>query len=270
MNPGNNGLPLADVVETFVKVFKQLEHDGYFQNSFGTPYNNYKDAKIRDVEIEIELQIHKKNIWPIQNEFEHYSEDDFFDMIEFLHEHISKPVEGTPYKDAWFDEEETYWRIFDKLQGQTEFRDKINLILSAYENEFELSPDGEVLHKPEDGLVPVVSAKIPSSDSKIVDKVNSAKLLYQRHKSSLEDRRHAVRDLIDVLEGLRPQIKVVFNTKDENDLFNIANNFGLRHNNEKQKTDYDQATWLGWMFYFYLITIHVVLRKINESEKENA
>ena len=51
-------------------------------------------------------------------------------------------------------------------------------------------------------------------------------------------------------------------------MFNIANNFGLRHHNDRQKTGYDTALWLSWMFYLYLATLHVVVRKIDhESPK---
>jgi hypothetical protein len=64
---------------------------------------------------------------------------------------------------------------------------------------------------------------------------------------------------------LRPQVKEFFTSKDEGDLFNIANNFGIRHLNEKQKTSYDENIWLSWMFYFYLSTIHVLLRKIGHQ-----
>jgi hypothetical protein len=86
-----------------------------------------------------------------------------------------------------------------------------------------------------------------------------------RHGSTLDDRRQAVRDLADVLEYLRPKVKVLLTSKDDSDLFNIANNFGVRHHNDKQKTTYDAALWLSWMFYFYLATIHVVLRKIEHD-----
>lgn len=47
---------------------------------------------------------------------------------------------------------------------------------------------------------------------------------------------------------------------DESALFNIANNFWIRHNNRKQKLDYDDEVWLRWMFYVHLSTIHTVLR----------
>ena len=55
---------------------------------------------------------------------------------------------------------------------------------------------------------------------------------------------------------------------DEPELFNIANNFGVRHHNQKQKTGYDQALWLSWMFYLYLSTIHLVARKIDRTTVE--
>lgn len=70
-----------------------------------------------------------------------------------------------------------------------------------------------------------------------------------------------------MLEYLRPKVKELLTKPDENDLFNIANNFGIRHHNDKQRTAYDMALWLSWMFYFYLATLHVVLRKIDSDQK---
>lgn len=91
---------------------------------------------------------------------------------------------------------------------------------------------------------------------------------YRRHGSTLDDRRQAVRDLADVFEYLRPQVKSLLTSADEKDLFNIANNFGVRHHNDKQRTAYDAGIWLSWMFYFYLSTIHVVLRKIEQEARK--
>jgi len=72
--------------------------------------------------------------------------------------------------------------------------------------------------------------------------------------------------LAKVLEFIRPKIKLLLTTDDENDLFNIANNFGIRHHNEIQKTDYDQEIWLDWMFYYYLSTINSIVRLINKRQ----
>lgn len=59
--------------------------------------------------------------------------------------------------------------------------------------------------------------------------------------------------------GERP-LKITSN--DEKDLFNIANNLMIRHHNDKQKTDYEIGLWLSWMFYVYLSTIHLILRRV--------
>jgi hypothetical protein len=85
------------------------------------------------------------------------------------------------------------------------------------------------------------------------------------HGSGLDDRSQAVRDLADLLEYLLPKVKEFLTSADDADLFNIANNFGIRHHNDKQKTGYDASLWLSWMFYFYLATIHVVSRKIGHD-----
>ena len=109
---------------------------------------------------------------------------------------------------------------------------------------------------------------MPSKDSNIVGRINAATNNFRRHGSSIDDRRQAVRDLADVFEYLKPQVQELLAIKDERDLFNIANNFGIRHHNDKQKTSYDAAIWLSWMFYFYLSTIHVVLRKIEHDKSK--
>lgn len=59
-------------------------------------------------------------------------------------------------------------------------------------------------------------------------------------------------------------------SKDEADLFHLANNFGLRHHNESQKTDYDAAIWLSWLYYYYLATIHATTRMIDTRDGPEA
>ena len=82
----------------------------------------------------------------------------------------------------------------------------------------------------------------------------------------MDERRDAVRDLADVLEYLRPQVKAVLQKKDESALFEIANNFSIRHHNAQQQGDYDKAIWYSWMFYFYLATIHAAVRLIERGK----
>ena len=118
------------------------------------------------------------------------------------------------------------------------------------------------MHRPEEGFEKIFEADIPSEDEKIKSRMEAAILQFRRRASSLDDRRQSVRDLADVLEYLRPKLKSLITKQDEADLFQIANNFGIRHHNAVQKTNYDAALWLSWIFYFYLATIHMALRKI--------
>ncbi|NLI90605.1 MAG: hypothetical protein GX366_09470 [Epulopiscium sp.] len=116
------------------------------------------------------------------------------------------------------------------------------------------------------GLKDIFNAELPQYDKENVDiKVQQAIYKYRNRKSTREDRRRAVRDLADILEFLRPKLKLVLGSKDERELFNIANNYYIRHHNDMQKSDYS-TVWLSWIFYLYLSTIHLAIRLINEQE----
>ena len=265
-NPNASGLPLADVVDLFVRLYDQLREEGFFHEAFGYECVDAGDipGKVREIELESLLSIRKKNLWPLHIHASAYSEDDFFDMIEFLHQHVSKPIDGTFH--SWGDCG-MHWETFNKVQGQTEYREKVNAVLAHYEKPFELSATGEILHKPDAGFEKIFEADVPSGDANVTSRIDAAVLRYRRHGSTLDDRRQAVRDLADVLEYLRGHVKSLLTSADERDLFNLANNFGIRHHNDQQKTGYDASIWLSWMFYFYLATIHVVLRKQQRAEK---
>ncbi|MFM0513329.1 hypothetical protein [Paraburkholderia sp. RL17-373-BIF-A] len=185
-----------------------------------------------------------------------------FDVIEFLYDHCSKGVEGYYHQFAdcgW------HYNTFDVRSGREVFRTEMNDILGDYGQGYELSQIGEILVLPDDEFAPMLSAELPHADAANVrERVAAAKLKYRRR--ALSERRDAVRDLADVLEFLRAETKAVLKSKDEADLFNLANNFGIRHHNKDQKTDYDQSIWLSWAFYYYLATIHACVRLLERSK----
>lgn len=51
---------------------------------------------------------------------------------------------------------------------------------------------------------------------------------------------------------------------DRGALFEIANNFHIRHQDAKQKRDYDEF-YLDWIFWLYLATIELTNRVIDEQ-----
>lgn len=261
INNNSDGFELSDFLNLFIRFYNDLENKGYFAEAFGYECvdNGIISGIIGDIQLEIILKIRKNNLYPIgHNTVSQYSEDDLFDMIEFLYQCVSKPIDGIyhDYNDCGM-----HWETFNKIEGQSEFLIKVNNLLNLYKGKYELSHEGEIVHKPEHGFETIFDADIPTDNESIISRVNSSVLQYRRHRASLDDRRQAVRDLADVLELIKPDVKKHLDKKDESDLFNIANNFGIRHHNKQQKTNYD-AIWLSWMFYFYLSTIHTLLRKM--------
>jgi hypothetical protein len=263
-NPHPDGLSLHDTIDLFTRVYAQLSEEGYFTEALGFECVDagYIAGNVKDITLEILLAIRKKDLWPIEQKSASYNEDDLFDITEFLYRLVSKPVDGTYHN--WNDCG-MHWSSFNKAEGQKEYRQRINRVLGLYEKKFELSNNGEVLLQAESGFDQIFAADVPTSDRRVGNRVDAAVLRFRRHGSTFDDRRQAVRDLADVLEYLRPQVKALLTSNDEKDLFNIANNFGIRHHNEQQKTSYDAQLWLSWMFYFYLSTIHVLLRKIEHA-----
>jgi hypothetical protein len=259
-NLNESGLLLDDIVDLYIRVYEQSSAEEYFAEAFGSERVDagHIAGNVRDIELEVLLAVRKKDLWPPLFHGERYSEDDLFDVIEFLYQHFSKPIDGSFRNYAEFG---MHWETFNKQQGQSEYRGKVNAVLGHYAKRFELSENGEIFEKPQHGFERIFDADIPSSDSNVTNRINAAILRYRLHGVTLDDRRQAVRDLADVLEYTRPKIKSLLTSADEKDLFNLANNFGIRHHNDQQKTGYDASLWLSWTFYFYLATIHVVLRK---------
>lgn len=242
----------------------------YFQEAFG--YECIDAGPVAgtlgsDIEAQILRKVRKIDLWPVKDKCLEYSEDDIFDVIEFLYDHISKPLEGFYHS---YGECGWHYQSFDTELGREEYRREINEILQDYKDGFVLSENGEILALAEKGLENLFHANLPTHDPGNVEvRVNAAILKFRRYKSSIEERRDAIRDLADVLEFLRPKLKTVITKSDESDLFNIANNFGIRHHNETQKTDYEKAIWYSWIFYYYLATIHAALRLIKKQEDES-
>lgn len=249
----------------FLTAYNKLVTNGYFQKHFGI---NCTDGYIpgelgEEIETLVFVNLRKENLYPIYENLANYSEDDLFDMIEFLHDHCSKGTKGSYHN--WMDCGYHY-ETFDDLEGQKYYRELLNPILNEYLDGFEISENGEILILSDHGLSNLFEADIPSDDlENISNRINNAILKFRKHKSTLDDRRDAIRELADVLEYIRPSIKEHLEKKDEGDIFNIANNFGIRHHNKEQKNDYDKAIWYSWIFYYYLATIHAVLRMASKS-----
>ena len=234
-NPDASRLDLPMLVNLFKAVYLDfLKNDYFYENSGDVP------GKLgADIKAQMFIKLKKPDLWPIEEKCNNYSEDDLFDVIEFLYDNVSKPIDIRFPKNGNY-----YYETFDMETGKQEFRDSMNQLLCDYREGYELSENGEILESPEQGLEDLVLANLPSYDPKNVEpRVESAIHKFRRSRSSPDEKRDAIRDLADVLEILKPQITKVISKKDESDLFHIVNKFGIRHHNEEQKQDYDKAIW---------------------------
>jgi len=207
-NPNLNGLPLDAVVGLFFRVYVQMRNEGYFDEQLGSHCVDLGEMAgvVKDVSLDIFLAIRKSDIWPIEEFAHQYSEDDLFDIIEYLFHHVSKPIDGTlhNYADCGM-----HWETFNRAAGQAYYVLRINDVLQHYVRKFEISDTGFVLLKAEQGMDKLFAADVPSESSIVTSRVESAIVSYRRHGASLDDRRKAVRELADVLELLRPKIKAI-------------------------------------------------------------
>lgn len=250
-------------------VYLRLRREGYFQQALGYQCVDAGDVSGTlgnqdSVEAFVFLRLRTPNLWPFDVQIDDYSDHELFDMIELLFDIVSKPTDNYyhSYGDCGY-----HYSKFDQAAGQQFFRDELNVILADYQSGYELSREGEILELGASDQRALLTEELPAIDPKnINERVNRARNHYRRFGASLADRRNAVRELADVLEFLRPQLKGIVTSKDEGELFNIANNFGIRHHNDQQKDDYDKGLWLDWMFYYYLNTITMVTKALAKRQ----
>ena len=251
----------GELKKLFSYEVKELKRRGFLDQYFGGDLNNGVGEHGLDPSFRVFASLGKKGLWPLGDMSGYMSDSDVFDMIEYLFSHVSEPV---------YDLGGCFLDDYDEEAGKVHFISKMNDMLYRYGGGFELSRDGDVLSLVPDGLDSLVNANVNYHDKEnIVKRIGSAKLLFRKRDKDgecLRNRNNAVRELADVLEFLRTDAKKVIINEDESDLFNIANNFGIRHHRKGQKKRYDEDIFLNWIFYYYLASIHACLSLLERSD----
>jgi hypothetical protein len=116
-NPDASRLDLPMFLKLFKAFYLDFLNKDYFQQNFG-------DLGA-DIEAQMFLAIRKSDLWPIEEKCNNYSEDDLFDVIEFLYDCVSKPIHRY---DEWSNHGDSY-DTFERETGKQEFRDRINQLL---------------------------------------------------------------------------------------------------------------------------------------------
>src|SRR5947209_1443003 len=97
-NPGTSRLTLAELKRLFVSQYDQLSEQGYFQEDLGfhcVDSDFIPGTLGTDLGGEILLTLRKSNLWPFHSTIDDWCEDDLFDVIEFLFDHVSQPTART-------------------------------------------------------------------------------------------------------------------------------------------------------------------------------
>lgn len=262
---------MATIKTLYISAFDDLWERDYFQEAFGYECVDSDEVpgKLGPNESGWFVRELGKDIWPLEESVDHWDEDTFFDVVEAMHDLCSKGIEGynhTYGNCGWHYDE------FDREAGREAYRSVMNRILRRYERPMELDKEGHLVEAGPEDLRPLLGTPLPEGGEHdaVVKKTKAAIKLYRDRSSSPDDRRRAVRDLVDVVENLRPTIKVEALPKDEQELFKLANGFAIRHDNRNQLRQYDDKIWLSWAFWVYLATIHAVLRLKERNDAEQS
>ena len=97
-NPQSISLDLAMLRQMFRDCYVELREDGYFQEAFGYSCIDEQIPNVGTLGFNIEARLlralRKTNLWPVEEHCLKYSEDDLFDIIEFLFDHVSEGTKG--------------------------------------------------------------------------------------------------------------------------------------------------------------------------------
>jgi hypothetical protein len=261
--PGS--LTLHDLYQKLQNLFLLFREKDYFKEA-GVSRSEFSEEMAHEAALSLTFPLFPIDKWTEDD----ITEDHIFDALEFLHDHVSRPGPWTALTTN------TGWNYYDYdgydgAAGRAEFRERANIFLADYKSGYELNDEGSVLALGTDGLQHILGAEIVPYDEKNVDsRVRRAILKWRNRQLSLDEKRAAIRDLADVFEWLKKarNLSAVLDKKDESAIFDIANNFAIRHHEPKQKGNYDPAVWYSWIFHFYLASYHAAVRLLIKHEQK--
>lgn len=272
--PKAEPLPFEKLRKLVINALDTLREKGYFQEAFGVECvdGDSPGALGYNPNSYFERVIMREDIWPywggpptramgdpVPPGYKQWDADTLFDVVEVLHDLVSKGTDGWyhNYNDCG-----THYQAFNRAEGQEDYRQVLNEVLRLGDPAYKLDSHGQIVEVGSPEFEQLLDAPVPpgTEHDLVTSKIDAAVIRFRARGASIDDRRHAVRDLADVLEALRGDVRESMLSADERAIFHLANGFALRHNNRSQRGDYNRITWLRWAFYVYLATIHAVLR----------
>lgn len=256
-----NGAPAIstqDFAYRLHNILVDFARNGYFERlGMRVGYEDVISNELRR-KLAIAFGHESRNMLPTESNLTNMGRDSIFDLIEFLSEYVSASslvrLQASLNPDT---------QIPDGLE---EWRKSVNEYLEQLNPPYRLTANGEIeILPPSAGLRHLVDAHAsPSQDAQ--EKIGHACRLFLKRDATVHDRRSALKDLADVLEMLRNDLDASIGKKEAGKLFDIANNYGIRHNNRKQK-ELDE-NYAQWFFYSALSTIDLVARLGSKQQQD--
>lgn len=224
--------------------------------------------------------------WPLQPDS--WDEPTFYALVEVVHDLVARPRLLHPHEDqaADYDLRRTadavtgllsgvdpevdchgHYADFATAAGRAVYRWRVDHLLAQHQALVRFDDDVNrtaasgavgtrlvtITGDDRDGLVHRVLATPATLDQ---DAVRHAVARFRTRDATRDDKRSAVFTLARILESRRTLLKTELLSKDEGALFQIANQFDIRHRNADQRPSYDDG-YLDWIFWWYLATVEL-------------
>ncbi|MGH3934008.1 MAG: hypothetical protein ACRDS1_03325 [Pseudonocardiaceae bacterium] len=248
----------------FARLIWSLQAEGYLDCALPKVCVDDPDGVEPDPEALLADRIGVPDLWPLPPE--DWSKDLFYDLIEVFHDLVARPRTRSPH--SW---NQCGWHFGDFATdiGRALYRWKVNTLLESGGVALRLAEDvGRLVQLIDDARTELVQRTVGTPNPGVADRVAHAVALFRGRAATEHDKRSAIFTLANVLEDRRRLLKDTLFRKDEGALFHIANEFDLRHHNDKQHTDYDPV-FLDWVFWWYLATVELTDRLLARQDAEH-
>jgi len=263
VGPNGRGLTIGMLKTSFARLITRMYEAGYLDHRIP---RGCVDGPQQDTDPSRVLAEHLEigGLWPLEPDG--WPEELFYSLVEVLHDLVARPQHRW-----WHDFSSCGWHYsdFNIDTARQLYRFQVNELLERSAVPYCLADSGEDegrlvvgVDAARGGLVVAVTER---ADAPSREKVRHAIALFRSRDATIEDRRSAVVALAGVLEARKALLKRVLTNKDESDLFRVANEFDVRHHNDRQRSDYDPM-FLDWMFWWYLATVELTDRILDRQD----
>lgn len=217
----------------------------------GTPVD---PAEVLSIRIRLGMPVS----WPLDPD--NWDQDTFLGLIEVFPDLVARPRQRSLHHFGgcgW------HYSRFALGPARALYRDRVNRLLADGQVGLRLAETGEdvgrLVHAPADGRTELVERALAITGGPAAGTVEHAVALFRRRGAGCEDKRSACIALAGLLEERRDLLRSDLLSKDEGALFQIANQFAVRHRRADQHGDYDED-YLDWILWWYLATVELTER----------